>query len=213
MKAVNLRDQRFGRLVAKRPTKERLLGHVIWECECDCGDIKKVSTILLRPGGIESCGCLRKETAAKNGRARKTHGHKSNNNTSGTYHSWISMKTRCTNKNHIAYKNYGGRRIKVCERWSKFKNFLEDMGERPKGLTIDREDNDGNYEPGNCRWATRKEQTRNSIQTKLNKLKVQVIKKLLKESKLMIKEIAEIFMVKAGTITAVAKNKNWKDVE
>jgi len=71
------------------------------------------------------------------------------------------MKTRCSNKNHIAYDSYGGRGIKVCERWSDFKNFVDDMGEKPVGLSLDRIDTNGNYEPGNCRWATAKEQARN----------------------------------------------------
>ena len=143
----------------------------------------------------------------------KTHGHASHNNVSGTYHTWIGMKTRCSNKNHIAYKNYGGRGIKVCERWLKFENFLEDMGERPKGLTIDRENNDGNYEPGNCKWSTTKEQNRNGRRTKLNPLKAQVIKKLLKESKLMVKEIAEIFHVTTAAIQDIKREKTWLKIK
>lgn len=79
-----------------------------------------------------------------------------------TYVSWSSMKERCNNTNHIHYKNYGGRGITVCERWDLFVNFLEDMGERPEGTTLDRyPDKDGNYEPGNCRWATWQEQNKN----------------------------------------------------
>ena len=139
----------------------------------------------------------------------KTHGHAGHHNVSGTYHTWIGMKTRCSNKNHIAYKNYGGRGIKVCERWLKFENFLEDMGERPEDLTIDREDNNGNYEPGNCKWATTKEQNRNGRRTKLNPLKAQVIKKLLKESKLVVKEIAEIFHVTKAAIQDIKREKTW----
>lgn len=90
------------------------------------------------------------------------HGHSPRNGKmSPTYHSWASMKDRCQNPNSNRYEYYGARGIKVCDRWQDFSNFLEDMGERPPGKTLDRVDNNGNYEPGNCRWATQKEQIQN----------------------------------------------------
>ena len=95
------------------------------------------------------------------------HGHcPRNGSPSPTYISWCNMKARCQNPNRSDYERYGGRDIKVCERWQDFANFLADMGEKPEGLTLDRIDNDGNYEPGNCRWATPKEQIQNRREIK-----------------------------------------------
>lgn len=89
------------------------------------------------------------------------HGHRSKTRTP-TYNSWRKMKERCTNPNHDRYPRYGGRGIKICDRWlHSFQNFLEDMGNRPYGKTLDRIDPNGNYEPSNCRWATIKQQARN----------------------------------------------------
>lgn len=96
--------------------------------------------------------------------SKKQHGHSLGKKASPTYNSWKNMKSRCLNPNAYGYYRYGGRGIKVCDRWLDFRNFLADMGPRPEGTTIDRyPNNDGNYEPGNCRWATSHEQHLNQI--------------------------------------------------
>lgn len=100
-----------------------------------------------------------------NGQFRPTHGHTSSRSgkvvMSPTYHSWNRMKDRVLNPNHVAYRSYGGRGITICQRWLAFENFLADMGQRPTGTSLERRENSGNYEPGNCYWATPKQQGRN----------------------------------------------------
>lgn len=132
-----------------------------WFCRCSCGKISVARSINLKSGNTTSCGCFRVKVLTDR---VKTHG-KSN---SATYSTWSSMITRCTNKNELNFKYYGGRGVSVCGRWMcSFESFLEDMGERPPGCSIDRINNSGNYEPGNCRWSTRREQCRNKRSNKL----------------------------------------------
>lgn len=137
-------------------------------CECSCGNRKTVQLCHLRSGGIQSCGCFRKESASalgflnsKHGQARKCRGR--------TYRSWESMKARCYNESAVGYNNYGGRGITVCDQWlSSFEVFLQDMGERPQGTSLDRIKNAEGYYPSNCRWSKPKIQQRN----KRNNIKV-----------------------------------------
>ena len=131
-----------------------------YKCICECGKYHIARGDNLKRGCTKSCGCYRKDEGHKRG-ILAIHGHARRGRTSPTYNSWAGMKNRCTNPNYVEYKYYGGRGITVCVRWFNYENFLADMGERPKGKSIDRMDNDGNYEPGNCRWATPKEQRNN----------------------------------------------------
>lgn len=163
MRFIDLAGQRFGRLVVLKegPVSVAPSGarSVRWVCLCDCGTETLVHGHHLRKyGDNQSCGCLARELSAVRMKAQSTtHGmYKST-----TYKVWQDMRTRCKNPSHASYEHYGAKGIKVCLRWEKFENFLTDMGERPEGMSLDREDNCGDYEPGNCKWATRAEQARN----------------------------------------------------
>lgn len=138
-----------------------------------------------------------------------------------TYNSWRSMKQRCLNKNSPDYKHYGGRGITVCERWMDFKNFLDDMGKRPKGMSLDRIDNDGNYEPSNCKWSNMKEQSNNrrteNIGSNLRELRklsdddILEIRKLLNLG-IYQKYIAQTFNITQAYVSEIKNNKKRKEI-
>jgi hypothetical protein len=168
MKRLELTGKRFGRLVVIREKGSRINGSY-WLCKCDCGGYKTIKGADLKIGHTRSCGCVRRESTAIRGKANITHGHRRSNGCSTTYRSWTMMRNRCVNKTNPNYPNYGGRGIKVCKRWNRFLTFLADMGPRPKGTTIDRINNDGDYKPSNCRWATSSQQNSNQRRQKRTK--------------------------------------------
>jgi hypothetical protein len=161
MRRLDLTCNRYGRLLVLAEGKRRrrpngIAFHRFWLCECDCGNQITVEQQALRSGNTQSCGCLRIEHPST-----LTHGHSRRGRQSATYYSWAAMVARCSRPTASNYSYYGARGIKVCERWLVFTNFLEDMGERPEGHTLDRIDVNGDYELENCRWATATAQARN----------------------------------------------------
>lgn len=158
MRLIDLTGEQFGRLKVLRRHGTRR-GQAVWLCKCRCGNEARVTGYDLRTGSTRSCGCLHREVSAEiYSKLTLRHGMTG----SPEYVCWAHMVERCTRPAHHAWEHYGGRGITVCDRWREsFEAFLADMGPRPEGRSIDRIDVNGNYEPGNCRWATAKEQRAN----------------------------------------------------
>lgn len=206
--ATDITGQRFNRFTVIANVRGSR-----WLCRCDCGNKRTVEAHKLRNGDTKSCGCYRQERASA---AARTHGEGAPGRQTVEYVTWCSMIGRCTNPSSDKFADYGGRGIKVCDRWrgtDGFSNFLADVGRRPgASYSLDRRDNDGDYEPSNVRWATQNQQQRNKRSSKLSNESVARIRELA-ASGVKQREIADRFGVGQAHISRVVLRKQWATQE
>lgn len=168
---MDLTGQKFGRLTVIEKAEASNNHGILWRCKCDCGNVCEVRSNYLRGGQTQSCGCYRSELSAqiakRMGEANVKHGKCRRGKRDPLFNVWYTMKARCKYPHHISYQNYGARGITVCDEWQEFESFYEwaMANGYKKGLEIDRIDCEGNYEPSNCRFVTRLENSRNKRNT------------------------------------------------
>lgn len=170
-------------------------------CRCDCGNERIIRLYSLKIGDTQSCGCLQRERISE--RARKgnvRHGNARGNKRTPEYCAWVAARHRCSNPKDKRYEHYGGRGITVCDRWNSFENFLADMGPRPEGTSIERKDNDGNYEPGNCIWADIATQARNKRNNRYYDFRGQ---------RMIVADIARAVGINVRNLRRRLDNLNW----
>lgn len=193
---IDLTGQKFGRLIVIERASNNTEGRAMWVCKCECGKETKAVGKDLRSGNTKSCGCLNRELSMIKNQKHGLRKHP-------LYLVWKGIKARCYNKNTTNHKNYGGRGIEVCDEWrDDFQAFYDwaTANGYEKGLTIERIDNNGNYTPENCRWATIKEQNRNQRSNRIIGYKG--------EKKLLI-EWCEILGLNYGAIKTRLNNYGW----
>lgn len=196
--------KKFNKLTVLKRSKRKCKSSdsVYWECQCDCGNFTTVLTYELTSNGTKSCGCINSISKVPvNQRDKKT------------FETWNAMKERCLHITNEKYIKYGGRGIIVCDRWlQSYDNFVEDMGVRPSTHhTLDRIDNNGNYEPNNCRWATSAQQARNRSSTVANEYIAGTAKGLYLKG-VKISQISKLLNVSKSTIKGIVYNRTWKDI-
>lgn len=216
MKRVDYSGRRYGRLLvlsmvyeAGKDAKAR--------CACDCGSEKTITAYNLKSGNTESCGCLARERTAElnralqrgvvMGEANRTHGY----SRTPTYTSWCDAKKRCYSPQNKRFAEYGGRGIGMCNSWrTSFDSFLQDMGERPKGMTLERLDVDKGYEPGNCIWATPAQQAQNTRANVATWESVRVMRKRRAEGVTYTQLVRE-FGMSYNNVRLICRGETWKE--
>ena len=210
---LNVTGLQFTRLRAVARAGSNVSRQSLWLCECSCGASHTVMRASLVSGASRSCGCLQKEVASASGKLRKTHGHTARGNPTPEYRAWQHMKDRCYNESCQDFKYHGGRGISVCEEWrNSFEQFYADMGPRPSPeLTLEREDNDGNYEPNNCVWATRTAQSRNRRFVVMNPELASDLRMATQRGESMC-SWARSHSISYGTASCAERGITWKEV-
>jgi len=188
---IPMLGKRYGMLLVLE--QAQTLGRIKYLCKCDCGKEKVIFGESIRRGNSKSCGCQSVGNNFQHGFSKLKE-----------YHAWTNMLSRCLNEKNKSYKNYGGRGIKVCERWIIFENFYKDMGSCPPKLTLERRNNDLGYNKDNCYWADRSAQNSNKRNAKLNIENINEIIKL-RGLGIKVKDIAKQFNIHRGYVTTIVK--------
>lgn len=194
-------------IIADAPRDNR--GRRKWLCSCDCGTQKVMDSWKMQSGHVVSCGCKRLDVIRRHNAQKKENAKKMPHIRAAT--SWRHMMERYHDTQCHNFYRYGGRGIIVCERWHDFGAFLSDMGDPPRGHTIERKDNDGNYEPSNCEWATRRAQSRNRSTTKLCDDDVRRIYQRVLNGEDR-RAVARENDISLSTVSAIMSGQNWADV-
>ncbi len=195
--------KRFGRLIVKSGFQDGKRYRL--NCICDCGKETSPRMDSVLSGLCISCGCM---VNAFNRNGATIDGKKQ----TAEYRTWVKMRSRCNDPNDKAYHRYGGRGIKVCDRWSKFVNFISDMGERPDGHSIERINNDQGYSPENCKWATHIEQSRNKRTSVYSEMQARVVLGMLEKGFRGI-HVSKLTGIDEGTIANIKNGYSWPNCE